>query len=292
MDPIDTLIKLALEEDIGSGDVTTEAVFGDSDVAGEGRLIAKQDLVLSGQDVVRRVFETVDAKLQWETMHADGERVPSGTLIALIKGSMSSLLIAERTALNFLQQLCGIATYTARFVEAVQGHDVQLRDTRKTIPGLRALSKVAVKDGGGTNHRMGLYDQFLVKDNHIAAAGGITECLRMIHETESAAGGARDSKSRSDRARGLKIQVEVRTMEEVVEALQMSVDSLLLDNMSCDLAKQIAGKYRDRVELEVSGNVTLDNVKEWAATGVHAISIGALTHSAPAADISLQIHSD
>lgn len=274
MDPIQTLIDLAIAEDIGSGDVTTEAIFAGSDVVGTGRLYAKQDLVVSGLDTARRVFATVDSTLQWQSLCQDGDRMAAGEGLAEVSGSVESLLIAERVVLNFLQQLSGIATYTARFVAAVEGTGVLIRDTRKTSPGYRRLSKQATAAGGAEPHRMGLYDQYLVKNNHIAAAGSISACLAAIWQ---------QNKKR------LKVQVEVRSAEEAADALEGGAQSLLLDNMGYDQVREIAARFGDRAELEVSGNVKLDNVRLWAETDVHAVSIGALTHSAAAVDIAMEL---
>ncbi len=303
MDSIDQLIELALQEDLGPGDVTTDAIFADQGIQGTARIYAKEDLVLSGVDVAQRVFAKIDDALQWEGRAGEGAALKAGTDIALIEGAVASLLKAERLALNFLQQLSGIASYTARFVRAVHGSEVKLRDTRKTIPGLRLLSKQATVAGGAENHRMGLYDQFLIKDNHIDAAGSILGAS--VAPSTGKAGGASPSRSGSSLKAGgliqycvecakahnssLKIQVEVRNEDEAQEAVQAGADSLILDNMTFEEAEAIAAKYRNQVELEVSGNVTLVTVARWARTGVHAISIGSLTHSAPAADIAMEI---
>ncbi len=274
MDSLDDIVRLALAEDIGPGDVTTEAIFADKDVQGTARIYAKQDLVLAGLDVAKRVFATVDNQLDWNGRAADGDRLEKGSDIAVISGSVASMLKAERIALNFLQELSGIATYTARFIDAVKDAGVIIRDTRKTRPGHRALSKAATKAGGAENHRMGLYDQYLIKDNHIDAAGGIRNCVEA---------------ARAHNSNKLKIQVEVRDMKEAAEAVEAGADSLILDNMTFESAEEIAQKFRDQVELEVSGNVSLVTVARWARTGVHAISVGSITHSAPAADIAMEI---
>lgn len=273
MDHIDLLIQLALKEDIGPGDVTTDAVFADA-IPGTARIYAKQDLVLAGMNPAQRVFAAVDQSVKWQATKQDGNHLKAGETVATVKGSVASLLKAERTALNFLQQLSGIATHTSRFVEKLKGSGAVLRDTRKTIPGWRSLSKEATRAGGAENHRMGLFDQFLIKDNHIAAAGSITACLERV---------------RAQNEKGLKVQIEVRNAKEAAEAVKAGADSLLLDNMTHDNARAIAERYRDQIELEVSGNVTIDTIAEWGQTGVHAISVGALTHSAPAADIALEI---
>jgi nicotinate-nucleotide pyrophosphorylase (carboxylating) len=304
MDHIDQLIELALSEDIGSGDITTDAVFEDRNIRGNARIYAKEDLVLAGVEVTQRVFAKVDPSLNWMAEAKDGQHLSKGDTIAKIEGSVASLLKAERVALNFMQQLAGIATYTFRFVDAVKDSGVILRDTRKTRPGLRALSKAATKAGGAENHPMGLYDQFLIKDNHIDAAGSVRGAR--VAPSTGKAGGASPSRSRCslegqnliqycvEKARAhnpkkLKIQVEVRNEKEAAEAVTAGADSLLLDNMTFEMAEQIADKYRDQVELEVSGNVTLVTIARWARTGIHAISVGALTHSAPAMDISMEI---
>lgn len=273
MDPIDQLIQLALQEDLGPGDVTTDAIFGTQKLQGHATIIAKQDLVLSGLGVTERVFHAVDKTLQWSCTVSEGAHLKAGTTIAWVTGSVASLLKAERTALNFLQQLSGIATYTASFAQKLAGSGIKIRDTRKTIPGFRALAKQATRAGGAENHRMGLYDQFLVKDNHIMAAGSIKLCLERI---------------RGQNPHHFKIQVEVTNEAQVAEAVQAGADSLLLDNMTPLAAKAIATRWRDQVELEVSGGVTLENIHTWRESGVHAISIGALTHSAPAVDIAMK----
>ena len=274
MDQMDAIIQLALEEDIGTGDVTTEAIFEGKDDQGLARIYAKEDLVVAGTDVARRTFEAVDPTLQWQSQAHDGDRLIKGDEIATIEGSIRSLLTAERAALNFLQRLAGIATLTARFVDAIKDSGVALRDTRKTEPGMRALCKAATKAGGAENHRMGLYDQFLIKNNHIDSIGSIKTCIE---------------KARAKNPKHLKIQVEVRNEKEADEAVTAGVDSLLLDNMRFETAEAIAKRYRDKVELEVSGNVSLVTIARWARTGVHAISVGAITHSAAAVDISMEI---
>jgi nicotinate-nucleotide pyrophosphorylase (carboxylating) len=307
-DSIQNLIDLALAEDLDQdGDITSKAIFLEQEAT--ARIYAKEDLVLSGLCVAQQVFETVNPSLNFQTCtntgpvptqsHCDPSLAESQSPsvlrrsprrfaprddILLVSGPLQSLLIAERTALNFLQQLSGIATLTSKFVEFVKGTGVKIRDTRKTIPGFRALSKQAVFDGGGENHRMGLYDQYLIKDNHIDAAGSITECIQQCRGAACRA------------QKDLKIQVEVRNKAEATEALKAGADSLLLDNMTHEEAREIVNFVHDAVgahghapALEVSGKVTLENVARWAETGVDAISIGALTHSAPAVDIAMEI---
>lgn len=256
------LIRRALEEDIGSGDRTSQACVPERRNA-RGRFLAKQDLVVAGIELLPLVYgERVDLK------HSSGTQVDRGTLLATIHGPARLLLERERVALNLLGHLCGVATLTRRFVKAAGG--VRIRDTRKTLPGLRRLEKLAVAAGGGVNHRMGLYDALLIKENHIAAAGGI----RQAWEAGSRA------------AQGRPVQIEVRNTEELVQALNAGAKSILLDNFSpSDVAKAVIITNRS-AELEVSGGVTLETVAAYAAAGPTYISVGALTHSAPAADIT------
>jgi nicotinate-nucleotide pyrophosphorylase (carboxylating) len=266
------LIRAALEEDIGSGDVTCNAVL--SEEVGYARAIAKSELVVAGGNVFRETFLQVDSNLTFTLLADEGQEVWAGTLLAEISGSLKSILMAERTALNLLQRMCGIATATRAFVRAVAGTEAGILDTRKTAPGLRFLDKYAVRIGGGQNHRFALYDGVLIKDNHIAAAGGITEAVR---------------RARRGVAHTLKIEVEVRNLSELEEALAAGADVIMLDNMSTGDMNTAVAATDGRVPLEASGNVTLDNVRAIAATGVNFISVGALTHSVRAADISLLI---
>lgn len=267
------LICSALEEDIGVGDVTSNAILTGEE-NGAARTIAKSELVVAGGDVFRETFWQVDPNLTFTILAAEGQEVWAGTLLAEISGSLKSILIAERTALNLLQRMCGIATATRAFVRAVAGTEARILDTRKTAPGLRFLDKYAVRIGGGQNHRFALYDGVLIKDNHIAAAGGITEAVR---------------RARRGVAHTLKIEVEVRNLAELEEAIAAGADVIMLDNMSTDDMKTAVAASAGKVPLEASGNVTLDNVRAIAATGVNFISVGALTHSVQAADISLLI---
>ncbi|MEI6314512.1 MAG: carboxylating nicotinate-nucleotide diphosphorylase [Syntrophus sp. (in: bacteria)] len=267
------LIWNALREDIGDGDVTSNAILTGEE-NGTARAIAKSELVFAGGDVFRETFRQVDPNLTFTTMIAEGQEVGAGTLLAEISGSLKSILMAERTALNLLQRMCGIATATRAFVRAVAGTEARILDTRKTAPGLRFLDKYAVRIGGGQNHRFALYDGVLLKENHIAAAGGITEAIR---------------RTRRGVAHTLKIEVEVRNLTELEEALIAGSDVIMLDNMSTGDMKTAVALTAGRVPLEASGNVTLDNVQAIAATGVNFISVGALTHSVRAADISLLI---
>ena len=263
----------ALQEDLGSGDITTAALIPSGRRA-RARVVAKAPLVLAGLAVAAEVFRLADPSLQWKSLASEGDTLEAGSPIARIQGSARGILGAERVALNFLQHLSGIATLTRRFVEAVRGTGVQILDTRKTLPGLRWLEKHAVRVGGGRNHRMGLSDGILIKDNHIALAGGVARAVRA---------------ARSAAPHTLRIQVEVQSLAEVRAALEAGADALLLDNMSPELLRKAVALARGRAFLEASGNVTLDRVREVAETGVDAISVGALTHSAPAADIALEM---
>jgi nicotinate-nucleotide pyrophosphorylase (carboxylating) len=270
---IGKLIEDALFEDIGPGDITSEAVIPE-EASATAEIIAKQDLVLAGALIAREVFRKIDPWVQFTPLAHEGGRVQSGSIIAQVQGRTRMLLAGERVALNLMQHLSGIATTTARFVEALKGSRAEILDTRKTLPGLRALEKYAVRMGGGRNHRFGLYDGILIKDNHIKAAGGIIKAMAGIRKKVHPL---------------LKIEVEVKTLDEVREAMAAGATMILLDNMPPALMKQAVGIVGERVLVEASGNVTLDNVKAIAETGVDFISSGSLTHSAPAADISMKI---
>jgi nicotinate-nucleotide pyrophosphorylase (carboxylating) len=270
---IEKLIEEALFEDIGPGDITSEAVIPE-EASATAEIIAKQDLVLAGALIAREVFRKIDPWVQFTPLAHEGGRVQSGSIIAQVQGRTRMLLAGERVALNLMQHLSGIATTTARFVEALKGSRAEILDTRKTLPGLRALEKYAVRMGGGRNHRFGLYDGILIKDNHIKAAGGIIKAMAGIRKKVHPL---------------LKIEVEVKTLDEVREAMAAGATMILLDNMPPALMKQAVGIVGERVLVEASGNVTLDNVKAIAETGVDFISSGSLTHSAPAADISMKI---
>ena len=268
------LIRESLAEDIGQGDITTEATI-EKDKRCQAWLIAKQDGVLSGMRVFRKVFEILDAEIQsWEAL-TDGSRFSMGSKIVGFEGNTRAILMGERVGLNFLQHLTGIATYTARFKDAVAGLPVKLCDTRKTMPLMRKLEKEAVVHGGAANHRYALFDGVLIKENHITGAGGIRQAL------EKAVNGTHHL---------MKIGIEVKNLEEFREAMAAEADAILLDNMSLDEMRTAVELARGtRVILEASGNATLDRVRAIAETGVHIISIGALTHSAPAVDLSLVI---
>jgi len=267
------IVARALAEDIGPGDVTTMATV-DVGTPCRGEIIAKAQGVIAGLRVAEIAFEQVDPQTRFEYASRDGDRVSPGTVIARLDGDAHAILSAERTALNFLQRMSGIATLTARYVEAVAGTAARICDTRKTAPGLRALDKYAVAAGGGANHRIGLFDGVLIKENHIRAAGGIGQAVRLARE----------------RAHHLlKVEVEVTSLSELEAALDARADVVLLDNMSvADVAAAVEAAG-GRCRLEVSGGVTLENVRAFAECGVDYISVGALTHSAPALDISLEI---
>jgi nicotinate-nucleotide pyrophosphorylase (carboxylating) len=269
-----SIVRQALEEDIGDGDITTLCTVP-PDALIDGKLYAKEAGVIAGLEVARLAFSLVDENVNFLPSVIDGERVRQGDVIAEVNGSARALLSAERVALNFLQRMSGIATLTRRFVDAVQGTSAVILDTRKTAPGLRLLDKWAVRLGGGQNHRMGLYDMVLIKENHIAAVGGISETVARV-------------RAQDDQARA--IEVEVTNMTELAEALELNVDRIMLDNMSLAEMREAVRLTAGRVPLEASGNVDLDNVADVAATGVDYISIGMLTHSVQALDISLLLH--
>lgn len=264
-------ILQALQEDLGDGDVTTLCTIP-PDALQEGKFIAKEAGVVAGLDVVRSTFRALDDTVQVHYLVIDGDWVEPDTVIATVKGPVRAILTAERVALNFLQRMSGIATITRRFVEAVQHTSAVILDTRKTVPGLRLLDKLAVVIGGGRNHRMGLYDMVLIKDNHIAAVGTITETVKRVRETDT---------------RQRPIEVEVKTLVELQETLTLHVDRILLDNMTLEQMREAVRITQGRVPLEASGNMSLHTVADIASTGVDYISVGSLTHSVKALDISL-----
>ncbi len=266
------IVARALQEDIGLGDVTTLATVP-ADRRAAAEVIAKATGVIAGLPVMAEVFRQVDPTIGCDTFVEDGDPVVPGKVLARVAGAARSLLTAERTALNFLQRLSGIASLTARYVEAVAGTEVQILDTRKTTPGLRALEKYAVRVGGGQNHRFGLFDGVLIKDNHIAAAGGIAAAVARARE------GAHHL---------LKVEVEVTTQEELAEALAARADVVMLDNMSPEEVQVAVERIAGRARVELSGNITLETVRRYAECGPDFISAGALTHSAPALDLSLE----
>ena len=265
------LVGRALAEDIGSGDVTSDAIVP-ADRRARATLVAKRDCVVAGLDVTREVFAQVDPTLTFRAIKADGDGCRMGDRLATIEGPAASILTAERTALNFLQHLSGIATLTRQFVVATDGR-LTILDTRKTVPTLRALAKYAVHCGGGTNHRLGLYDGVLIKDNHIRIAGGIGEAVRRVRDREVT----------------LPIEVEAQSLAEVDEAVASGADIIMLDNLTDDEMRQAVKRIDGRARVEISGGVTLDRLPALAAIGADCVSVGALTHSAPAADISLEV---
>jgi nicotinate-nucleotide pyrophosphorylase (carboxylating) len=269
---LNDLIENALSEDIGPGDITTEATIP-VDSTSTAEMLAKQDMVLAGLDVAGEVFHHLDPRVQFTPLAKDGDKIKAGTVLARLSGKTRVLLTGERVALNFLQHLSGIATLTAKYAEKVKGLKVEVLDTRKTLPGLRHLEKYAVRMGGGKNHRMGLYDMVLIKDNHIKASGGITKAVEAARK----------------KAGQLKIEVETKNLDEVREALASKAETIMLDNMPVELMREAVKLIAGRALVEASGNVTLDTIRAIAETGVDLISTGSITHSAPAADISMKI---
>ena len=270
------LIDAALAEDVGPGDFTTLWTVP-AERRAEARIVAKSPGVIAGAEVAAEVFGRVDPSLDVTMDAVDGTGVMPGDVAMTIRGAARSILTAERTALNFMQRLSGVATVTRRYVRAVQGTGARVIDTRKTTPGMRALEKAAVVAGGGANHRFGLHDMVMIKDNHIAAAGGITAAVEAV---------------RRQNDRGLKVEVETTTLDEVREALAAGADRIMFDNMSWPLMHEAVELVRaadPRPETEASGGITLETIHAYAETGVDFISIGALTHSAPSLDLSLQL---
>jgi len=271
------VIEAALREDIGSGDVTSSAVIP-ADLRFHGVMRARHAMVIAGLPVAREVFRRVVPEAGFQSLIADGEAVASGAILAEIEGPARGLLTAERTALNLLQILSGIATATRQYVERIRGSGCTLLDTRKTIPGMRKLSKYATRCGGAQNHRMGLFDAILIKDNHIAVCGSISEAVRKAKLAEQALGQS---------APALKIEVECVTLAQVSEALEAGADMVLLDNMSLDELRQAVALAGRRAQTEASGGVTRESIAAIAATGVNFVSVGRITQSAPAVDIGL-----
>jgi nicotinate-nucleotide pyrophosphorylase (carboxylating) len=270
---IQKVVKTALKEDLGKGDITSELIIPEKR-KGMGFIIAKEKGIIAGLEVAKSVFKQVDPGLVFKPLVSDGDKVRPGQKVALIQGKVKSILAGERTALNFLQRLSGIATLTGEFVRRIRGTRAKILDTRKTTPGLRLLEKYAVKKGGGKNHRQGLYDMILIKDNHIEAAGSIPLAIRKALRNK----------------KGLKIEVETRNFEEVKEALNFKIDRIMLDNFKPEDLKKAVKLIRSKnkkVEIEASGRVNLKNVRKIALSGVDFISVGALTHSAKALDLSL-----
>lgn len=268
---LDRIIENALMEDIHTGDITTLAVVPENNTV-SARLTAKEPMVLAGIATAARVFSILDPAISFTACHNDGVSLERGDMIAQMRGDAALLLQGERVALNLLQRMCGVATITSRYVAAVAGTRARIVDTRKTTPGLRMLEKYAVRVGGGTNHRTGLYDGVLIKENHIAAAGGITEAVR---------------RARSYIPHTIKIEVETETLAQVREALAAGADIIMLDNMELAAMREAVGVIAGKALVEASGGVNLETVRGIAETGVDIISVGALTHSARAMDISM-----
>ncbi len=273
MHAIKDIIDFALREDIGPLDITTDNLILD-EKQGRGIILAKERLILAGIEVAKEVFSHLDSKIEFHTQYQDQDKIEKGTTILEVSGSLRTLLKGERTALNFLQRLSGIATHVRSYVDIIGDLPVRLVDTRKTTPGLRSLEKYAVRMGGAYNHRMGLYDGVLIKDNHIAACGGIKRAVETI---------------RSRISHLIKIEVEVSDMAQVREALDAKADVIMLDNMAISQIKEAVAVIDGKALVEVSGMVTKKGLKELAGTGVDIISAGALTHSAPSVDISMRI---
>lgn len=283
------LVSLALAEDVGAGDWTTLWTVPEASRAGAD-IVAKAPGVVAGLALVQAVYRRLDERVEVTFVRADGDPVSPGDPVCTIRGPARAILTGERTALNFLQRLSGIASVTRRYVEAVEGTGVRILDTRKTTPGWRRLEKAAVRVGGGHNHRVGLHDMVLIKENHIAAAGGITAAVARVREQLRSARAASHVKA-------LPVEAEVTSLAELAEALEAGVDRVLLDNMALGTMREAVEQARawarrsgrERPQLEASGNMTLDRVRPVAETGVDLISVGALTHSAPALDLSLRL---
>ena len=270
---IDRTIRMALEEDLGSGDLTTDAVIG-PDREGRASLLAREEIVLAGLPVFRRVFEILSTEMTFEFYYEEGQVIRGGEKVSQMSGPTDAILKGERTALNFLQRMSGIATLTRRYVDKIRPRKARLVDTRKTAPGLRLFDKYAVRIGGGFNHRFGLYDGILIKDNHIVSAGSVTEAVSL---------------AKQGCPHTIKVEVEVEDLEALEESIRAGADVVLLDNMSPQTLKKAVRLAKGRVQLEASGGITLDNIEEIAETGVDIISVGALTHSVRAVDISLEM---
>ena len=269
------LVRQALLEDIGPGDITTEAIVPEEQ-RGRGAFLVKEPCVIAGLDIAFEAFRQLDPDIVAKAFRRDGERCAANDVVARVAGNAHALLAGERVALNFLQRLSGIATRARQFVDTAGGR-ITVLDTRKTTPNLRALEKYAVEAGGATNHRMGLFDAFLIKDNHVRAAGGVKAAV--------------DLARRHRRTSSQIIEVEAQSLQQVDEALEAGADIVLADNLSLDEIRETVTRARGRAKVEISGGVTLDRMADLAATGADYVSVGALTHSAPAADISFELES-
>jgi nicotinate-nucleotide pyrophosphorylase (carboxylating) len=276
LDALEEVLRAAVREDVGSGDVTTAATIP-AQARATARYTSKQPLVVAGLPVVARLLKLIDPDLRYRSLAQDGDSVPAGTAIAEVRGAASSILTGERVTLNVLQRMCGIATQTREYVERVKGTGARVADTRKTVPGLRLLDKYAVACGGGSNYRMGLFDAILIKNNHLAFHPSIAAAIRQARERA---------------ASELQIEVEVPGPEHVEEAIQAGADIILLDNFTVEQTRDAVKYCRGRVPLESSGGITLETIRDYAEAGVNIISVGALTHSPPAADIHLRVIPD
>jgi len=274
---IDNIIDLALAEDLSHGDITSEGLIP-PELQGKASIQAKEEGILAGGEVAKRVFLRVDPSLEVKLLIQDGKRIQPGETTATVSGRVISILRAERTALNFLQRLSGIASQTARYIAETQGLKVKIIDTRKTTPGLRLLEKYAVRAGGGQNHRFNLGDGILIKDTHLTALRALGMKIKDIV-----------AKAKQNAPQGLKVEIEVNTIEEALEAAEAGADIIMLDNMSPDEMRRVVDSIPSQVEIEASGGITLDNVRAAAQAGVDFISIGALTHSVKSLDISLEL---
>jgi len=273
MDALQQLIAFALTEDIASGDITTDNLISPA-VHGQGRIVAKEPMIIAGLDVARQVFEALESDIIWHPCCEDGDEIEAGTVVLEVKGTLRTLLKGERTALNFMQRLSGIATHVRQYVNALDNDKVRLVDTRKTTPGWRTLEKYAVRVGGAYNHRMGLYDGVLIKDNHIAVCGGIKATV---------------AKARQKVSHLVKIEVEASSLAEVEEALETQADVIMLDNMDLEQIRAAVRKIDGRALVEVSGSVVRKDLNRLADTGIDIISSGALTHQARSVDLSMRI---
>ncbi len=269
---IDPIIEAALQEDLPQGDITSESIIPDGSRS-RAIILAKEDGILAGMDVASRVFEKIDPDVEFKREKDDGQKFSKGETLAELEGSSISILKGERTALNFLQRMSGIATTTGRFVEALKGTRTKILDTRKTTPGLRNLEKYAVKMGGGQNHRRNLSEMVLIKDNHLKLVGSISEAVKRAKERV---------------APGIKVEVEATCLAEVQEAVRSGADMVMLDNMSMGKMKEVVKWVEGRIPIEVSGSVTLSKIREIAALGIDFISVGSLTHSYRSVDISME----
>lgn len=268
-----TLIGLALSEDVGEGDITTDNIIP-AETRRKAKMVAKADGIVAGLPVAEMVFKSLDPDLVWIVLTPEGSKVKRGDVMVEFEGTYRALLTGERTALNFLQRLSGIATMSGKYADAVKDYKTIILDTRKTLPGFRMLDKYAVKTGGASNHRIGLYDMAMIKDNHIEVAGGITKAVNAV---------------RSNIKEGIKIEVETTTIAQVQEAIDAGADIIMLDNMDNETMRKSVELIAGRAKVEASGNMTIERLREVAATGVDYISIGALTHSVSALDISQRL---